>query len=289
MPGIPQSMASDATRSLPVEADVYMATVNEYAGAMKKRLPVGVPAVGVILGKGCEGLLEWMVAEDTKQSNAPVETAMSAHLDIGYLGSIPCLFAKGAPYIKGARSMQEVALPVRVMGTLGVKVLVVVNTSCSVNPGIAAGDMCLVSDHINYLGNSPLVGHNQEEWGPRFPDMTEPYSVSMIRQCLAFGSQKGIKIREGVYVSVSEHQLSGMQKTEYEYLRLIGADLVGADTVPEVIAARHMGLKVVGISCVNDTCGVDSDPSETQESSTTRQNQKPVLVDTLIKAIASFN
>jgi purine-nucleoside phosphorylase len=153
-------------------------------------------------------------------------------------------------------TLQQIALPVRVLYRLGARTLVVSNACGGMHPLWRPGDLMLIADHINLLGDNPLVGPNDDSLGPRFPDMSDPYAASLRALARQVALAQGITLREGVYVAVPGPNLE--TRAEYRMLRALGADVVGMSTVPEVIAAVHLGMQVLGVSIITDQCLPDA-------------------------------
>ena len=172
--------------------------------------------------------------------------------------------------------MQQIVYPVRVMKYLGVETLLVSNACGGMNPLFKRGDVMLMVDHINLLGDNPLIGKNYDELGPRFPDMSEPYSLDLIGLAEEIAIENKVKLQKGVYVAVPGPNLE--TKAEYRFLRGIGADVVGMSTIPEDIAANHMGMKVLGISIITDECFPDAlKPVNVEEIIATAMEAEPKM------------
>jgi purine-nucleoside phosphorylase len=237
------------------------------------------PEIGIILGTGLGGLVKEIrkeiVLDYDEIPHFPVSTVESHHgkLIFGTLGGKRIVAMQGRFHRYEGYSLQQVTFPVRVMSQkvgLGVKTLLISNAAGGMNPHFRRGDIMLITDHINLLGDNPLIGPNDEELGPRFPDMSEPYSRKLTQLAEDVALRLRIRIQRGVFVAVTGPNLE--TRAEYRFLRFIGADAVGMSTVPENIVANHMGMQVLGFSIITDECFPDS--------------LKPVNVEEII-AIAS--
>jgi purine-nucleoside phosphorylase len=220
------------------------------------------PEYMLILGTGLGQLAEEMEIETEipydQIPHFPVSTVEShaGKLLFGELGGKQVVAMQGRFHYYEGYTMQQIAFPVRVLKANGAMTLIVSNACGGMNPNFNRGDIMLIRDHINLLGDNPLIGPNDDELGPRFPDMSEPYTERLLDIAQTVALEEAIQMHQGVYVSISGPMLE--TKSEYRYLRLIGADVVGMSTVPEVISAVHMGMEVLGISAVTDECFPDS-------------------------------
>ena len=213
------------------------------------------PEAGIILGTGLGGLVQEI---ETMHSlsyedipNFPVSTVEGhkGRLILGMLAGKKVAAMQGRFHYYEGYSMQEVTFPVRVLKYMGIKHLLVSNASGGVNPDYEIGDLMVLNDHINLIPN-PLIGKNVDEFGPRFPDMSEPYDHDMITKALSIARKHNIRAHQGCYVGVTGPTLETPK--EYQYFRIIGGDTVGMSTVPEIIVARQMGLPCFALSIITD-------------------------------------
>ena len=220
------------------------------------------PEIGIILGTGLGGLVADIdISSELVYSdipNFPVSTVEShaGKLIFGKIAGKDVIVMQGRFHYYEGYSMQEITFPVRIMKELGIKVLLISNASGGMNPQFSKGDLMILNDHINLLGSNPLIGSNLEEYGPRFPDMSEPYSKRLIALAEKVALENQLKVQKGIFIAVPGPNLE--TKAEYRFLRLCGADCVGMSTVPEDIVAVHSGIEVLGISVITDECFPDA-------------------------------
>ncbi|KPJ83781.1 MAG: purine nucleoside phosphorylase [Gemmatimonas sp. SG8_23] len=220
------------------------------------------PRVGIVLGTGLGALADMIDVQSTVPYDdipgfpEPTVETHSGRLVLGTLGGTPVAAMQGRFHRYEGYTLQEVTFPIRVLKALGAGTLVVSNVSGGMNPLWDVGELVLIDDHINLLGDSPLIGPNVDELGPRFPDMSEPYDLALQGLARSAALELGIRLNRGVYVAVPGPQLE--TRAEYRMLRMLGADVVGMSTVPEVIVARHMDMRVLGLSIITDRCLPDA-------------------------------
>ncbi len=247
----------------------YQDQVAQAVEYLKGQIPQP-PQVAVVLGSGL-GKLADAIEEKTivpyqaiphwPRSTAP---GHAGRLVWGALSGVAMVALQGRVHCYEGYSMAQVTFPIRVLASWGVKTLVVTNASGGINQDFQPGDLVLISDHINFMGANPLTGQNHAPWGPRFPDMTYGYSPEVMDQAVKAAEAAGIALRRGVYIAFGGPSYE--TPAEIRMARAMGADLVGMSTVPEVIVANHMGLRVCGISCVaNMAAGISGNRLSSQE------------------------
>jgi purine-nucleoside phosphorylase len=252
------------------------------AAEVVRRSSSMTPEVGLILGTGLGGLAQEIAIEATVPyadiPGFPLSTVEShaGRLLLGRLGGRPVVAMEGRFHRYEGYDLQQVTFPVRVLHALGARTLIVSNACGGMNPLWAPGDLVLLSDHINLLGDNPLVGPNDDRLGPRFPDMSAPYDPELRALARAAALELGIVLREGVYVAVPGPNLE--TRAEYRMLRTLGADVVGMSTVPEVIVANHQGMRTLGISIITDQCLPDAlEPADIGRIIATAGRAEPAL------------
>jgi purine-nucleoside phosphorylase len=251
------------------------------------------PALGLIFGSGlgaCADLLtDRAVISFSDLPNFPLPKVVGhpGHLIIGIAEGIPAIALQGRVHIYEGFSIADVVFPIRVLGCLGIRQLIVTNAAGGVNKTFNPGDLMLITDHINFTGTNPLIGANIDEFGPRFPDMSEAYDSGMRQIALDTAKLKNISLREGVYIAFSGPNYE--TPAEIRMCRAMGADAVGMSTVPEVIVARHMGIRVLGISCItNMAAGIPPQPLTHRDVLDTAEKAQEKLRMLLQATIASL-
>ena len=220
------------------------------------------PTIGIILGTGLGGLAKEIKKEvEIDYADIPhfVVSTIESHrgkLIFGSLAGKKVVAMQGRFHKHEGYNLKQVTFPVRIMKFFGVKSILISNAAGALNPLFQKGDVMLITDHINLLGDNPLIGPNYDELGPRFPDMSEAYSKELMSIAKQAALDLKIRLQEGVYVALQGPNLE--TKAEYRFLRIIGADAVGMSTVPENIVAQHMGIKVLGFSILTDECFPDA-------------------------------
>ena len=242
-------------------AGEHVKRIEEAAAAVRARTRLA-PRVGVILGTGlgdfADALEPEAVVPFAEIPHFPVSTVEShaGELHLGRLGGRPVAVLKGRVHYYEGYAMREVAFPVRVLRALGCGTLVVTNAVGGMNPDMAPGSIVVTTDHINLMGDNPLIGPNDDELGPRFPDMSEPYARPLVALAERVALELAIPLQRGVLVAVPGPNLE--TAAEYRFLRWIGADIVGMSLVPEVLAAVHGGQRVLAFNVVTDACLPDA-------------------------------
>jgi purine-nucleoside phosphorylase len=262
------------------------------ANAVQERWPKR-PKVGIVLGTGLGGFVA-EIAVDTiipysEIPNFPESTVMShtGQLVCGMLGETPVVAMEGRFHYYEGYTMQQITFPIRVIRQLGAEVLILSNACGGMNPQFSKGDILLIEDHINLMGDNPLRGRNDDKLGPRFPDMCWPYDRELLVMAERVALEEGIRAHRGVYVAVTGPNLE--TRAEYRFLRAIGADVVGMSTVPEVIVAVHAGLRIVGFSIITDTCLPDAlQPAEIADIIRTANEAEPKLRTLVRRVVAAL-
>lgn len=220
------------------------------------------PEFGITLGTGLGGIVRQMDVEvripypEVPGFPEARVTSHEGNLLLGRLAGRRVIAMEGRYHFYEGYSLDEITLPVRVMQALGVRLAIFSNAAGGLDPQLRRGDILLITDHINLMGVNPLIGPNDDRVGPRFPDMSRPYSPEATARLEEIALSEGIRARRGVYVALTGPCLE--TAAEYRFLRMIGADAVGMSTVPEVIAAVHAGLPSVALSCITDLCLADA-------------------------------
>ena len=275
-----------------MSATSYYEQVQSAAGLIRSRSTT-VPATAVVLGSGLGGFASSLERAASIPygdiPNWPTSSVVGheGRLVIGEVSGRSIAALSGRAHFYEGHDLRTVTFATRVLGALGVKTLILTNAAGGINSGFAPGDLMVIDDHINLLGSSPLVGSNDERFGVRFPDLTNVYSPRLRRLADETAAAQGLTLRHGVYAAC--HGPSYETPAEVRYLRTIGADAVGMSTVPEAIVARHMGIEVLGISCItNFAAGVLPQPLNHDEVIETAQRVRGTFIALLTGVIAQI-
>ena len=254
--------------------DKRMSVIEEASAFLSSWLDGRKPVAGIILGSGLGQLAEEIedpiIVPYVRVPGFPAATAVGhkGNFICGYLGGKCILAMQGRYHYYEGYPMDTVVLPIRVMIRLGIKYLLVFNATGAMNKSFSIGDLMLITDHINLLPN-PLIGANLDEFGPRFPDMTCPYDLKLQEKMLEIAASQGVELKRGIYVSCSGPTYE--TPAEYAYYASMGADNVGMSVTPEVIVARHAGIRVLGMSVITDIAHEAEDDYITDENEIVRQ------------------
>ncbi len=248
------------------------------------------PRIGIVLGSGLGGLAKKIQVDLAVPygdiPHFPVSTVEfhAGNLLFGRIAGGEVVAMEGRFHYYEGYSMQEVTFPVRIMKALGVEYLILSSACGGMNPFMAPGDIMLIADHINLLGDNPLIGINDDELGPRFPDMSEPYSLELMARAEKIALEEKIPLRKGVYVAVAGPNLE--TRSEYRFLRGIGADVVGMSTVPEVIVAVQSGLRVLAFAVITDACLPDAlEPVDIEKIIRIAGSAEPKLMKLMMRVV----
>jgi purine-nucleoside phosphorylase len=251
------------------------------------------PSWGIILGTGL-GKLADSIEKDAVISyknipHFPLSTfeEHAGNLIMGTLAGKPVMVMQGRFHLYEGYSMEQIVFPIRVMKFMNVSSLVISNAGGGINPLFTPGTIMAITDHINLLGANPLIGHNDNRIGPRFPDMSQPYSAELIHAALKAALECKIRLERGVYAAMTGPCLE--TRAEYRMLKILGADVIGMSTVPEVIAAVHAGIRVLGLSVITDSCLPDAlEPADIKKIIKTADGAQPHLVKLIEKVLESL-
>lgn len=266
--------------------------IQEAVAALQRHTDL-VPRIALVLGSGL-GAMADRLQEPVRIPYAQIphfpRSTVPGHagtLVVGTLHGLPIAAMQGRVHAYEGLSMDEVVRPLRILHALGCRTLVVTNAAGGLNPDFEPGTLMLIRDHINLTGRNPLVGPNNDEAGPRFPDMTDTYTAALAARARAVAAQRGITLREGVYVGVSGPSYE--TPAEVRAFHRLGGDAVGMSTVPEVIIARHLGMQIVGLSCITNLgAGLSPNPlnhDEVTEVANRVRNTFLDLVDGILESL----
>jgi purine-nucleoside phosphorylase len=278
-------LAPQAGSTLRAEIDAAVQAVRAHTQA--------TPGVALVLGTGLGALARQIehptIIEYSQIPGFPAATVEShaGRLLVGTLAGRSVVAMQGRFHRYEGYTLQQVTFPVRVLRALGARTLIVSNACGGMNPLWAPGDLMLIADHINLLGDNPLVGPNDDTLGPRFPDMSAPYDAALRAIARDVAAEHRIVLREGVYIAVTGPSLE--TRAEYRALRMLGADVVGMSTVPEVIVALHGGMRVLGVSIITDQCLPDAlEPASVEKIIAVAGRAEPALTTLVTGVIAKL-
>jgi purine-nucleoside phosphorylase len=252
------------------------------------------PRIAIVLGSGLGGFADdfedavGIPYEDIRGFVRSTAQGHAGRLVIGKIDGIPVLAMQGRVHYYEGYSLEEVTFPIRTFGLLGIKTLALTNAAGGINVQLTQGALMVISDHVNLMGVNPLRGPNEERFGPRFPDMSAVYSAELQELVIDEAKTIGVEVRRGIYGALSGPSYE--TPAEIHLLRNLGADAVGMSTVPEAIVARHMGLEVVGISCItNMAAGIGDEPINHEEVMATGDRVRETFTELLRRVIVAIN
>ncbi|MCP4642830.1 MAG: purine-nucleoside phosphorylase [bacterium] len=267
--------------------------IEEAAGRIREACDFQ-PKIAIVLGTGLNALADKIDVtarvsyEDIPHFPKATVDTHAGELVLGTLAGKQVMALSGRFHAYEGYSLKQVTFPVRVAKALGVEVLVVSNAAGGLNPQFEGGDLMVITDHINLMGDNPLIGPNDESLGPRFPDMCEPYTADFIELAESIALSQGVKMQRGVYLACPGPCLE--TRAEYRFMRTIGADAVGMSTVPEVIVAVHAGLKVLGFSVITDECLPDAlQPVDIDKIIATANETEPIMSDIVARCVEQMD
>ena len=270
----------------------YLTQIQEAKEFLQKKI-TSVPDVAVILGTGLGSLAEHIENKTTIKyadiPHFPLSTVEghAGEFIIGNIGSKHVIAMSGRFHFYEGYSMKEVTFPVRVMKALGINKLIVTNAAGGMNPNFKAGDLMIITDHINMMGTNPLIGKNYDELGPRFPDMSQAYNKEFTELALKTAKELNIEVQTGNYLAVSGPMFE--TPAELRLFRNMGGDAVGMSTIPEVIVANHSGMKVLGVSCITDMAIADGlEPLDNDRVIATAEKAKFKFVELIRNTIINM-
>ncbi len=246
----------------------YAEKVNAAADFLRKAVS-GFPKITIVIGSGLSGFLNEVSQKKEIGYSAipkfPISTVRGhgGKFVFGSVGGVPVAVLAGRKHLYEGGAVRDAVFAIRVLGVLGVRILILSNAAGALNRNFVPGDLMLISDHINLMFRNPLIGPTIEKWGPRFPDMSEPYDGRLRQIARAVAIEEKIRLQEGIYAASTGPSYE--TRAEVEFLRFIGADAIGMSTVPENIVARQMGIRVLGITYISNSLVLNPDVKTTHE------------------------